>query len=271
MLRAKNPIIGITAARQHVRYGVWDHDAAVLSSAYLDMVSQAGGVPILLPPQAEQNNLANIVLDAIDGLMVPGGVDVDSELYGQAASPQSGSAERRRDIWEISLLRGAIERDMPVLGICRGMQLLNVALGGTLCQHLDAPHMGSEDGHETGLLFLHKEISVVEGSLLFEMMGFRAEVFCYHHQAIGTTGRDLHVVAYDATGVIEALELSGSTFAVGVQWHPERSPADSRLSNRFIREAAEYLYAGGRRISISATSEGDRWPWSCTRRVRGGT
>jgi putative glutamine amidotransferase len=181
-------------------------------------VRAAGGVAVLLPPDEPAS--AGAVLDAVDGLVLSGGADVDPQQYGAQRLPATGPARGDRDRWEIALAREAIARDLPVLAICRGMQVLNVALGGELRQHVP-----DDVGHDLHCpsVGVHGRHVVVTGvpSATNTAIGERAEVATYHHQAVGRLGADLIATAWAEDGVIEAIELPGRAWVVGVQWHPE--------------------------------------------------
>jgi len=228
---ATAPIVGITTYLEQARTGVWDVRSAVLPQVYLNSVTDAGGVAVLLPPQPVTAEAVDRVLDSVDALVLSGGADVDPALYGQDPHERTSEPRSDRDAWEIALLRGAIERDLPFLAICRGAQLLNVALGGTLHQHLPDV-VGSERYQPGGGVFGAVDVTVTGPSLLAGVLGGEAAgltVQCYHHQALDRVARGLTVTAVSDDGVIEAVELPEGTFGVGVQWHPEEDAADRRL------------------------------------------
>jgi gamma-glutamyl-gamma-aminobutyrate hydrolase PuuD len=232
-------LVGVTTYRQSARWGAWDRDAALAPGAYLDMVAAAGGWPVLLAPgpaaplaggadpTAAVGAAVPRILDALDALVVIGGGDVAAERYGQADDPRNGGRNDRRDDLELALVDGALERDLPLLAICRGLQVLDVALGGTLVQHL--PDVVGTDDHQPGPgRFAPVTVTTEPGSTVHRLLGAQVEVLCSHHQAVDRLGEGLMVTARSADGVIEAAEVLGRTFAVGVQWHPEES-ADVRL------------------------------------------
>ena len=228
---ATAPVVGITTYLERARTGVWDVRSAVLPQVYLDSVTNAGGVAVLLPPQAPTPEAVERVLGTLDALVLSGGADVDPGLYGQERHEQTSEPRADRDAWELALLHGAIERDLPFLAICRGAQLLNVALGGTLHQHLPEV-VGTERYQPGGGVFGAVDVTVTGPSLLADVLGGEAAgltVQCYHHQALDRVARGLTVTATSEDGVIEAVEMPAVRFGVGVQWHPEEDAADGRL------------------------------------------
>ena len=223
--------------------GVWDVRASFLPQVYFQGVTASGGAAVLLPPQPVDTDIAERVLDSLDGLLITGGNDVNPAAYGQEPHPSNDKPAPERDEWEFTLLRGALKRQLPVLGICRGAQVLNVALGGTLHQHL--PDVIGHSGHRAGnAVFNTLPVRTVAGTRLAGLVGESVEARCYHHQAIADLGEGLVVSGWDADGVIEALELPGRDFVLAVQWHPEESLDDLRLFSAIV-EAAR-TYANGR-------------------------
>jgi putative glutamine amidotransferase len=171
--------------------------------------------------------------------VITGGYDVDPAAYGQQPHPTTDQSRPGRDAWEFALLQGALDRGLPLLGICRGVQVLNVALGGTLHQHL--PEVIGHSGHRAGNgVFTRLPVSTRPGTRLATLIGESADVPCYHHQAIDQIGEGLVVSAGDADGVVEALELPGDNFVLGVQWHPEKSLDDLRLFTALVDAARSY-------------------------------
>jgi gamma-glutamyl-gamma-aminobutyrate hydrolase PuuD len=220
----KRPRIGITTYLEPTIWGVWERDAALLPRVYLDAVVAAGGVPLLLPPVGTDA----AVLDVLDGLIVAGGCDVDPSSYDATPHPETVDTRPGRDEHEKVLIRGALDRDLPLLAICRGLQMLNVTLGGTLQQHL--PDVVAHDEHRPSpAVFGTTEVKVEPDTLTGRLFGERTSVHCYHHQAIDVVAPGLRVTARAGDGTVEAAEVDGHDFAIGVQWHPEENPDDLRL------------------------------------------
>lgn len=236
------PIIGVTTYLQRAQTGVWDVEAAFLPRVYLDGVTAAGGVPVLLPPQPVAPGVVDAVLARLDGLIVSGGADVDPSRYGAAAHPRTDAPHILRDELEFALLQRALELDLPFLGICRGMQVLNVLRGGTLHQHL--PDVVGDTRYQLGGgVFARVPVEVEPGSRLAGLVGDRIEAPVYHHQAIDRPGDGLSVTARSADGIVEAVELEGAGHGLAVQWHPEEDPDDRRLF-RSVVDAARAHRAG---------------------------
>ncbi|RST03821.1 gamma-glutamyl-gamma-aminobutyrate hydrolase family protein [Streptomyces sp. WAC07149] len=223
------PLIGITTyVEESTRYNVWDLPTSLVPSGYYELVQAAGGAAVLLPP--DEPGRAAEVLSRLDGLIVSGGPDVDPARYGAARDPRTGPPAGVRDEWELALLAAALDSDLPVLGICRGMQALNVALGGTLVQHIDG-HV-----HTPGVTSWHP-VNPVAGTRYAELVPEKAEVPTYHHQAVDVVGRGLVVSAYADDGTVEAIEdPDRSRYVLGVQWHPERDK-DTRVMASFVEAA----------------------------------
>lgn len=228
-------MIGLTTYRQQARSGVWDVAASFLPGVYIDGVTMAGGIAALLPPQPVDEVIAERVIDRLDGLILTGGRDVNPEAYGHEPHPATEEPGRERDAWEFALLGAALRRRLPVLGICRGPQLINVALGGTLHQHL--PDVIGHSGHRVAdATFASHTADIAEGSRLGGLLGDQVQTRCYHHQAIDRLGRGL-IASATCDGVIEGIEKPGSDFLVGVQWHPEESLDDLRLFRGLVDAA----------------------------------
>jgi gamma-glutamyl-gamma-aminobutyrate hydrolase PuuD len=221
---ASKPRIGITTYLEPTVWGVWEREASLLPRVYLDSVVAAGGVPLLLPPVGTDPT----VLDVLDGLIVAGGCDVDPSTYDAAPHPETVDTRPGRDEHEKVLIRAALDRDLPLLAICRGLQMLNVTLGGTLQQHL--PDVVAHDEHRPSpAIFGTTEVKVEPGTLTARVFGDRTSVQCYHHQALDAVAPGLRVTARAGDGTVEAAEVDGHDFAIGVQWHPEEDPDDLRL------------------------------------------
>lgn len=218
------PLIGISTYLERTRFGVWDADAAVLHRDYLDSVVRAGGQPVLLPPVGEWSDLS-----FLDGLVIAGGADVDPARYGAARDPRTGPAAVERDASEFALVASALQADLPLLAVCRGMQVLNAVLGGTLLQHVE--------GHNvTPAVFEKVDVAVSPGSRLAGVVGPAVSVLCHHHQALDVVGQGLSVVGRAPDGVVEAVELPDRRFVVGVQSHPEADRED-RVFGAFVEAA----------------------------------
>jgi putative glutamine amidotransferase len=233
------PVIGITAyAEPSVRWGVWDVPAAVIPLAYVQQVENAGGRALLVPPSEEA---IEETLDALDGILFSGGSDIDPAEYGHDAHAETAGTRPDRDRGELALLRAALDRDMPVLAVCRGSQVLNVARGGDLEQHLPDV-VGDEKHKHTPGVFADHDVEVKEGTRLAELLGERAPVKSHHHQGYGRLGDGLVEAARAEDGTIEALELPEKRFALGVLWHPEEGE-DAALFQALVEEAREYRQA----------------------------
>jgi putative glutamine amidotransferase len=217
--RSELPLIGVTTYREQARWGVWDTRADVLHAQYADAVLAAGGVPVLLPPAAASKEVAAAVVRRIDGLVVSGGADVDPARYGEQPHPSTASWREDRDAWETALLHAADAAGLPTLGVCRGMQLMAVAAGGSLVQH--TPDLVGHDGHSPGGdVFGATEVTTAAESRLRSLVGEHVEVGCHHHQTVAShPGFDAS--AWAADGSLEAMERPGRRFCLAVQWHPE--------------------------------------------------
>ena len=227
-------LIGISAYSELARWGVWEQQATLLPQNYVDQVAAAGGVPVLLPPIPG----IEAAVDRLDGLVISGGPDVEPGRYGQKPGLQTTVVRPGRDEAELALFRAARQAGTPVLGICRGMQLMNVALGGTLIQHL--PEIVGHDGHSPtpGAMGMHT-VTVGQSSCLAGILGpGPAVVATHHHQGIDKLGTGLVVTAVADDGTIEAFELEPGEhpFALGVQWHPEAS-SEQKLFRALIETA----------------------------------
>jgi gamma-glutamyl-gamma-aminobutyrate hydrolase PuuD len=212
------PRIGATTYREPASWGAWELPADLLPSAYAQAIEAAGGVPMLLPPAAPES--ASIALAGVHGLLLAGGADVAPEVYGAPRDVHTGPPRSDRDAWELALVHAALACDLPVLAVCRGMQVLNVALGGDLIQHLP-DEVGSELHCPTVGVHGRHGVDIAHGSALAAVLGSRAEIATYHHQAVGRLGTGLIATAWATDGVVEAIELAGRNWVHGVQWHPE--------------------------------------------------
>ncbi|QXJ26215.1 gamma-glutamyl-gamma-aminobutyrate hydrolase family protein [Actinomadura graeca] len=233
--RGGPPLIGVTAYQEPARWGVWVREAALLPATYPRSVERAGGVPVMLPPTASLRGLEALV-SRLDGLVLAGGGDLDPELYGAVRHAETGPPQPQRDRFELALIRAAVDADLPFLAICRGMQVLNVARGGALVQHL--PEAVGHEGHapQTGIVGSHR-VRISATSTVGKILGDASDVPTYHRQAVGRLGKGLSAVAWAQDQVVEAVELQGHRFGLGVQWHPEEG-GDRRLFEALVAEAA---------------------------------
>jgi putative glutamine amidotransferase len=230
---APRPVVGITAYGEDARYGVWDNEAVLLPRTYPDVVIAAGGVPVLLPPVPE----SAAAVDRLDAVVLAGGPDVGPDRYGAAPHPRTGAPRPERDDAELAVVRRALERGIPVLGVCRGAQVLNVALGGTLVQHV--PDAVGHAGHNPSPgVFGTIEVTLEPGSRVGAALGRGATVRCHHHQALDRLADGLVVTGRAGDGLVEAVEHAGSPWVVGVQWHPEEDATDVRLMAALVTAAA---------------------------------
>jgi putative glutamine amidotransferase len=228
------PVIGITTYLEQTRFGVWDLPAAVLQRGYLDGVVAAGGMPVLLPPVG---HVTAGLLSRMDGLLVAGGADVDPVQYGAERRVETGPARPDRDYAEHVLIEAALANGVPLLGVCRGMQLLNVVLGGTLHQHVPDVVGNTDHLPEPGT-YGRVPVKTAPGSRLAAIVGSEVEVHCHHHQSVDTLAAGLVPVAWAGDGVVEAVELAGTEFVLGVQWHPEEDVAGDRLFRALVEASS---------------------------------
>jgi putative glutamine amidotransferase len=234
------PLIGITTYVEDARFGAWDVPAALIPVAYVAAVERAGGRALLVPPT--EDGVAE-TLDALHGLLLSGGTDIDPSLYGADAHPETDGPRAQRDRAELALLRGALERDIPVLAVCRGSQMLNVARGGDLVQHL--PDVVGDKRHKhTPGVFADHDVEIESESRLGALVGARAPVKSHHHQGFGRVGEGLREVAWADDGTIEAVEDPEARFALGVLWHPEEGE-DAALFAALVTEARAYRAGRG--------------------------
>ncbi len=234
------PVIGMCTALEQARWSVWDQPAMLLARSYVDAVQLAGGLVLMLPPDPHQTEDPEQVLDLIDGLVLTGGADIDPAFYSQEAHVETVDTVPERDGFEIALVNAALERDLPVLGICRGMQLINVARGGTLRQHLPE-HFGHEEHRRVIGSFdgAEHDVRLLEGTLAARAAGERKHATrSHHHQGIDRLGEGLLISGRSTLDdLAEAIELPDKRFVLGVQWHPEADTA-SRVIGAFVAEAA---------------------------------
>jgi putative glutamine amidotransferase len=241
------PVIGICTALERASWSVWDQEAMLLPRGYVDAVQRAGALALLLAPDAAVIDEPSQVLELIDGLMLAGGADIDPDSYGQPRHAETEGTVPERDAFEIALARAAIAADKPVLGICRGMQLINVACGGTLLQHLPERFghhehrrvVGSFDGAD-------HDVALNEGSLAARAAGEVAHAtLSHHHQGVDCLGAGLVVSGTSTLDELpEAIELPEHHFVLGVQWHPEADP-DSNVIAAFVAAARAAGAASG--------------------------
>ncbi|MDH5277576.1 MAG: gamma-glutamyl-gamma-aminobutyrate hydrolase family protein [Actinomycetota bacterium] len=225
------PVIGISAYREPARWGVWDMPAVLVPAGYVDHVAAAGGVPLVVPPASA---LHPDLLDRLDGLVLAGGADLDPSRYDEPPHPETAGWRPDRDAGELAMLAQALQRDLPVLGICRGLQIMAVHAGGRLEQHL--PDVVGHEQHrpEPGRFGEHA-VRTHPGSLVHRVLGDRIEVRSYHHQGVADPG-SLAVTGWADDDTVEAVEIPGRRFALGVLWHPEAAD-DPRLFEALVAAA----------------------------------
>src|ERR1700749_287941 len=228
------PLIGITGQLEAAHWGDWVREAVLSPLTYTRAVERAGGTRVILPPVPPES--VAVLIAGLDGLVLTGGTDVNPALYEAEPHEQTDAPDRRRDRFELSLVQAAIEADVPVLAIGRGLQVLNVARGGTLIQHL--PEAVGHNGHAAGPAKMSQhDVNLSPGSTLSKLLGHeKVRVPARHHQAVQQPGTGLATAAWADDQVIEALELEGHRFTVGIQWHPEEGD-DLRLLQALVAAA----------------------------------
>jgi putative glutamine amidotransferase len=235
------PVIGIPAPVEQARWGAWDARCAIVAMSYVEAVQRAGGMALALIPDPVSTADPDEVLDHVDALLLAGGADLDPAAYGADPHPETRAGDPVRDAYEIALMTRALARDLPVLGVCRGMQVLNVARGGTLHQHV--PELvGHEDHRHTPGTFGDHDVRLEAGSLAARAAGGEhVATKSHHHQSVDRVGDGLRVTGWSAADDLpEAIEDAGRGFALGVQWHPEADEA-SVLIEALVAEARSRL------------------------------
>ena len=236
----RRPRIGICTALERARWTVWDQEAFLLARSYIDAIQGAGGLALMIPPDPRTVEDPDELLDVLDGLILAGGADVDPGTYGEPAHPMTKGTWPERDEVEVALARRALERDIPLLGICRGMQLMNVARGGTLIQHLP-DDVGHEDHRRVPGSFdgADHDVRLAADSLVARAAGETDHATkSHHHQGVTRLGEGLVETGWSTLDELpEAIEDPGRRFALGVQWHPEADPSSGLIAS-LVREAA---------------------------------
>jgi putative glutamine amidotransferase len=250
---SSRPIIGLCTALERAQWSVWDQQAMLLPRSYVDAVQRAGGVALMLPPDPAAVREPDTLLDLLDGLLLAGGSDMDPASYGAEPHEQTTGTVPERDAFELALASRAMERDMPLLGICRGMQVMNGARGGTMCQH--HPEASDSDdegaargrGHEDHRRSLGSfdnsdhDVRLAHGSLAARVAREeRHGTKSHHHQGVERIGEGLTVSGWATIDDLpEAIEVPGNRFTLGVQWHPEVDET-SPLVAALVEEARAY-------------------------------
>ncbi|MEV7089069.1 gamma-glutamyl-gamma-aminobutyrate hydrolase family protein [Streptomyces sp. NPDC093085] len=238
------PLIGIsTYLEESAAWGAWQLPAALVPAGYPRLVQRSGGTAVLLPP--DDPAAAASVVARLDGVVIAGGADVQPARYGAEPGPRTGPPALERDAWELALIKAALTLGTPLLGICRGMQLLNVALGGTLIQHLD--------GHDSGVtgVFGAHPVKPVPCTRYGDLVPEEFSVPTHHHQAVDRLGTGLTVSAYAADGTVEAVELPDPHAVLGVQWHPEMAE-DTRVMSWLTGAARERRRGTGDAVAAAS-------------------
>ncbi|WP_436494398.1 gamma-glutamyl-gamma-aminobutyrate hydrolase family protein [Actinokineospora sp. HUAS TT18] len=232
---SRPPVIGVTTYLENSAFGIWETEAVVLHRAYVESVRAVGGNAVLLPPLGDWR--ADTV-GWLDGLILSGGADIDPARYGQTPHPTTGTPQPARDEAEFALVTAAVELELPFLAVCRGMQILNVARGGTLHQHTPE-QVGNTDHQPEVARFGKTDVTIRPGTALAGILGGSVVAQCHHHQSLDRIGDGLEVVATAPDGTIEAVELAGHPFALGVQSHPEQNADDTRLFAALVAAAIQ--------------------------------
>jgi putative glutamine amidotransferase len=236
------PRIGICAALEQARWGAWNRPAALLPYEYIAEIQRAGGLALMIPPDPTLEDNPDEVLDQLDGLILAGGCDVDPSTYDAEPHPETKGTVPERDRVELALTKAAVKRDMPVLGICRGMQVLNVALGGTLDQHTPDTVGNDEHRRNTGTFEGNDhDVALQAGSLAAVAAGEETHgTKSHHHQGVATLGDGLTITGVSSLDDYpEAIEAPANRFVLGVQWHPE-ADTHSRVIASFVAQARDY-------------------------------
>ena len=226
------PVIGLSSYRETARWGAWEQPADLLPAEYARAVEAAGGVPVLLPPS--DPTVAVEVVDRLDGLVISGGADVAPQRYSEAPGEHTVSWRDDRDAWELALLDAADARELPVLGVCRGMQVMAVHAGGRLAQHVPEV-VGHERHNPGGATYGATEIRLQAGSRIAALLPDGVVGTCHHHQSVAEHP-GFSAVAWADDGLLEAMEAPGERFRVGIQWHPEAAD-DARLFAGLVEAA----------------------------------
>jgi putative glutamine amidotransferase len=229
-------VIGLTTYSEPAQMAFWHDHFAMIHRTYIDALTAAGAIVVMLPPQASDPETARALVERLDGLVLAGGADIDPRIYGEEPEAGTGSPRVDRDLWELALLRASIEHDLPMLCICRGMQLLNAALGGSLYQHV--PDVTGHPGHQPELgTFGATTIHTKPGTLTHALFGEEQVVACHHHQSVRTLAPTLRASAHSRDSIIEAAEHTDHRFLLAVQWHPEQSGAQAPLFEALVSAA----------------------------------
>jgi len=229
------PVVGITSYAEEVTWGAWVEEAALVPLSYVRAIERAGGRPLVIPPS---EGAIEETLAVLDGILFSGGSDLHPALYDAEAHPETQGVHEARDRAEMALLAAALERDMPVLAVCRGSQVLNVARGGDLVQHLPEV-LGHEEHKHTPGEYSDHEVTLEPDTRVGGLLGERTPVKSHHHQGFGRIGEGLRTAGYAEDGTVEALEDPSKRFAVGVLWHPEEGE-DMALFEALVEQAAQY-------------------------------